>query len=73
MQDTRFPTVRGREQRSLMTTSEAAALVHCRPATIWRAARSGELPAVRLGPKGSYRIEPEALAEWLHPETKEDA
>ena len=54
-----------------MTTSEAAAVAGCDPVTIWRAARSGELPAVRLGPKGSYRIEPEALAEWLHPDTKE--
>ena len=55
-----------------MTTSEAAAIAGCDPVTIWRAARSGELPAIRLGPRGSYRIEPEALEEWLHPDTKEE-
>jgi excisionase family DNA binding protein len=36
--------------------------------TIRRAAESGRLRALRLGARGDYRIPPDALNEWMHPE-----
>jgi excisionase family DNA binding protein len=51
----------------LLTVSHAMARAACSRATLVRAIQSGELKAVRLGRTGSYRIAPEALADWLGP------
>lgn len=59
-----------RERRPL-STGAAASVAGCDRATIRRAIENGELRAFRLGPHGNYRIDREALAEWMrsaHPE-----
>lgn len=55
-----------------LTTAEAARIVGASRATIRRAIESGELEAVRLGPRGSYRIHRVALEAWLEPTTEEN-
>ena len=60
------------ERRSLISTGTAAGVAACHRTTILRAIQRGELEAVRLGQRGDYRIPPEALLAWLHPDTKED-
>jgi excisionase family DNA binding protein len=56
------------ELRRLLTTAEAARLASCSQVTIRRAAESGRLRALRLGARGDYRIPPDALTEWMHPQ-----
>ena len=55
------------ELRRLLTTAEAARVAACSQVTIRRAAESGRLRALRLGQRGDYRIQPDALNEWMHP------
>ena len=45
-------------------TGVAARIAGCDASTVRRAAAKGELPAYRLGPRGAWRIAPEALREW---------
>ena len=51
--------------RRSLSTGQAAARASCHPVTILRAIEKGELPAVRLGQHGNYRIRPEALEGQL--------
>ena len=44
----------------------------CHRTTILRAILSGELPALRLGAHGDYRIPREALEQWLRPTNPEE-
>ena len=54
-----------------MSTGAAATVAGCHQTTILRAIEKGELPAFRLGRHGDFRIEPEALSEWMRPATEE--
>jgi excisionase family DNA binding protein len=56
-----------REPRQFLTVKRAADITDCHPATVRRAIERGELDAVRLGRRGSYRIRPAALGDWLTP------
>jgi excisionase family DNA binding protein len=49
------------------TAGAVAQLVGCHPVTVRRAIDRGELDAFRLGTRGTYRIRPEALNDWLRP------
>jgi hypothetical protein len=51
-------------KRRLLSTGAAAAVAGCHPVTILQ---SGELEAVRLGRRGSHRIDADALEEWMRP------
>jgi excisionase family DNA binding protein len=53
--------------QELLTISETAELLRCSEESIRRKVRSGELPAVQLGPPGSaIRIPRAALEAWLY-------
>lgn len=43
-------------QPALLTTGEAGRLLGVSPKTVIRLAQAGELPAVRLGPHGRWRL-----------------
>jgi predicted site-specific integrase-resolvase len=45
---------------------QVAELAGCCYATAWRAAKSGELPGVRRGKAGRWRIRYEDAYEWSH-------
>jgi excisionase family DNA binding protein len=47
----------------VMTIREAAAFLHCHTSTLYRLAKSGRIPAFRLG--GSWRFTLEALENWM--------
>jgi excisionase family DNA binding protein len=51
---------RGKPISALLTVNETATMLRCSPATIYRHANDGALPAVRVG--GLIRIPIEALA-----------
>jgi excisionase family DNA binding protein len=49
---------------TLLTIPEAARCARCSTGTVYRAIRNGELAVLRLGPRGRYRVSPEALEAW---------
>ncbi len=50
----------------LLTLGETAARLGLSRSSVYRKVRSGELPAVRLGRRGtSLRVRPEALERWI--------
>ena len=72
MHDATLPGPVMTTSRPWLTAGAAARVASCHRTTITRAVQRGELEAVRLGQRGDYRIPPEALLAWLHPDTKED-
>lgn len=48
---------------TLLTVEEAAEHLRLHPSTVYRLARRGELPAVKVGRQ--WRMDGEALQEWL--------
>jgi excisionase family DNA binding protein len=63
-----LPTVPAGHLPPLLTVPEVAALLRVDASTVYRAVRRGELPAVRLGGRGtSVRIPASALEELLSP------
>jgi excisionase family DNA binding protein len=48
--------VRDLREPALLTTGEASRLLGVSPRTVARLAENGDLPAVRLGPHGRWRI-----------------
>ena len=69
---TAVPRPRGPAASGLLRTRDAAALAACHPVTITRAIAAGELDAVRLGRRGTFRISLEALEKWMHASTAEE-
>lgn len=51
----------------LLTIEEVASRLSLSPATVWKLARKGELPARRLG--RVYRVVPAELEAWLDSRT----
>lgn len=47
----------------VMTVEEAAEYLRLNPSTVYRRARTGEIPAVRVG--GTIRFVQEVIDEWL--------
>jgi excisionase family DNA binding protein len=48
---------------------ETASRLFLHPQTVRAKIRTGEIPAVRLGPKGtSVRVDPRELDQWLYSE-----
>jgi len=47
----------------MLTVKDLAQYLHCHPATIYRLAKAGELPAFRLG--GSWRFNPATVEAWV--------
>jgi excisionase family DNA binding protein len=54
-----------------LSTGAAARIAGCHPITVLRTIERGELPAVRLGEHGHYRIAREDFQSWLRPTTEE--
>lgn len=50
----------------VLTVEEAAVLLKLNPETVYRKARKGEIPAVKVG--RSWRFPKEPLEEWLREE-----
>lgn len=50
--------------KKLLTAAEVADMLSVDPATVYRWAESGHLPAYRLGP-GTLRFDPDAVDAWL--------
>ena len=60
-------------ERQYLTVAEVAAELACSEPTVRRRIRAGEIPAVRLGPRGSgVRIPRRALEAWLWSEPNEE-
>ena len=53
--------------KQLFVPKEVAQQLGVHPDTVRRAIRSGELPAVRLGARGRYRVTGDAVREFLRP------
>jgi excisionase family DNA binding protein len=51
----------------LLKVSEVARIYCCDETTIYRRIESGELPAIRLGDKGAYRIRLSEAAKFAKP------
>lgn len=47
----------------LMTVSEVAAYLHLSPATVYRLAQAGHLPAFKIG--RTWRFRPTRIESWL--------
>ena len=64
----RIATPPAPELNPVMTIREAAAFLHCHTSTLYRLAKSGRIPAFRLG--GSWRFTWEALDNWMRGNTR---
>jgi excisionase family DNA binding protein len=53
----------GPEFSPVMTIREAAEFLHCHTSTLYRLAKSGQIPAFRLG--GSWRFTWDGLERWM--------
>ena len=51
--------------RSVLKTSEAAAILGCGPALVRREVNRGNLPGYRVGPRGDIRIPAQAVQQYL--------
>ena len=61
-------------QREYLTVAEVAAELACSEPTVRRRIRAGELPAVRLGGRGSaVRVPRAGLRAWLWSEPSEES
>jgi excisionase family DNA binding protein len=56
--------------RPLLRTSECARIAVCDDSTIRRAIQFGQLRALRLGPRGDYRIPAGELDRWMRGEDR---
>lgn len=52
----------------LLTVQQVAHQLGIHPATAYRLAKSGDLPAAKIG--GSIRIDPRRLAAWLEEQSR---
>lgn len=50
-------------KESALTIEELATMVGVSPKTLYKAVKTGRLPAYRIG--GSIRLDPEDIADWL--------
>lgn len=48
-----------------LTLSDVAELLNIAPAQVYTLVRSGELPAIKIGARGQWRIEDKALEKFI--------
>jgi len=58
----------GRDDRELMTASEAADYLNCHYSTVYRLIHKGGLPVLKLG--GDWRVRRDDLEKWIAERTK---
>jgi len=51
--------------KPLLTVAEVAKILHYHPNQVRELIRDGILPACKLRPRGTYRIDPDDLRGWL--------
>ena len=56
-------------RQEILTLAQAADYLRCSTNTVYRQARSGEIPAFRLG--GSWRLMRSELDNWIRRQTRE--
>jgi excisionase family DNA binding protein len=71
----RFSTTEanGRVQSRFLTLAEVAIYVHVSEAQAYALLRSGELPAMKIGGRGVWRIDRQRLEEFIERLTEETA
>src|SRR3954453_15420851 len=60
----------GHDPDGLLTVQAVSELVSVHRCTTYRAIAAGTLPAMRLGPNGSFRIARAAVDQWLNREQR---
>lgn len=58
-----------RMDRDIMTVQEVAQYLRLNDVTVYRLARKGEIPAIKIG--GSWRFRKDLIDEWFKRATKE--
>lgn len=48
-----------------LTLSDVAELLNIAPAQVYTLVRSGELPAIKIGARGQWRVEDKALEKYI--------
>ncbi|NBO25358.1 MAG: DNA-binding protein [Actinobacteria bacterium] len=48
-----------------LTLSDVAELLNVAPAQVYTLVRTGELPAIKIGARGQWRVEDKALEEYI--------
>lgn len=48
-----------------LTLSDVADLLNIAPAQVYTLVRSGELPAIKIGARGQWRVEDKALEDYI--------
>jgi excisionase family DNA binding protein len=48
-----------------LTLSDVAELLNIAPAQVYTLVRSGELPAIKIGARGQWRVEDKALENYI--------
>lgn len=48
-----------------LTLSDVAAILNVAPAQVYTLVRSGELPAIKIGARGQWRVEAQAIEEFI--------
>ncbi len=48
-----------------MTLSDVAELLNIAPAQVYTLVRAGELPAIKIGARGQWRVEDRALENYI--------
>ena len=48
-----------------LTLSDVAELLNIAPAQVYTLVRSGELPAIKIGARGQWRVEDKALESYI--------
>lgn len=49
----------------LLTTAEMASVIRCHRVTLGRWTRNGDIPSIRIGKRGDYRYDPQAVIAAL--------
>ena len=48
-----------------LTLSDVAAILNVAPAQVYTLVRSGELPAIKIGARGQWRVEAQVVEEFI--------
>ena len=48
-----------------LTLSDVAAILNVAPAQVYTLVRSGELPAIKIGARGQWRVEAQAVEDFI--------
>lgn len=56
-----------------ITLADVAIILNVAPAQVYTLVRSGELPAIKIGARGQWRVESEQLEEYISARYQETA